>query len=197
MPFRTYDTFAPQYDGVMRPLERWFLARRRKSTFALLPTNAHILEIGAGTGVNFIHYPNEAKGVATEPSKEMLRIADTKQRPPGLALLQSCAEQLPFQAASFDAAFATLVFCSVKSPAQVFAELRRVVKPGGTILLLEHVRPSGLLGLFFDLINLVSVPLFDDHFNRQTARDAETAGLRIVNVEKSLLGIISLISCRV
>lgn len=197
MPFQTYDTFAPQYDGVMRPLERWFLTRLRTKTFGLLPDGARILEIGAGTGVNFVHYSDGAQGVATEPSREMLRIADTKPRPRGLKLLQSCAEQLPFKAASFDAAFATLVFCSVKSPAAVFAELRRVVKPGGTILLLEHVRPSGLLGVVFDLINLLSVPLFDDHFNRRTARDAEDSGLRVLNVEKSLLGIINLITCRV
>src|ERR1044072_5541409 len=101
MPFQTYDTFAPQYDGVMRRLERWFLARLRNATFGLLPADARILEIGAGTGVNFIYYPSDAQGVATEPSREMLRIADTKQRPKGLTLLQSCAEQLPFQAASF------------------------------------------------------------------------------------------------
>jgi ubiquinone/menaquinone biosynthesis C-methylase UbiE len=193
----TYDEVAPHYDRAMRPLDRWFLARLRSATLRYLPENARILEIGAGTGLNFIYYPDNSLGVATEPSREMLRIATEKKRPEGVSLLQSCAEDLPFQNGSFDAAFATLVFCSVKSPGKVFAELRRVVKPGGTVLLLEHVRPKNLLGPLFDLLNLCTVRLFDDHFNRRTSDDARAAGLNLISVEKSLLGIINLITCRV
>ncbi|MDQ3173890.1 MAG: class I SAM-dependent methyltransferase [Acidobacteriota bacterium] len=194
---KTYDQFAPQYDVVMRPLERWFLTRLRTQTFNLLPRNARVLELGAGTGRNFVFYPAETRGVASEPSREMLKIAKDRQRPAAVTLVQSRAEELPFQSAAFDAAFATLVFCSVSSPAKTFAELRRVVKSGGTILLLEHVRPGGLLGPVFDLINLVTMPLFEDHFNRRTADDARAAGLQVVGVEKSLLGAINLIACRV
>ena len=197
MPVRTYDDVAPHYDAAMRPLDRWFLSRLRSATLRNLPDNARILEIGAGTGLNFVYYPENALGVATEPSREMLSRAAQKQRPTGVKLLQSCAEALPFQAGLFDAAFASLVFCSVKSPAAVFQELRRVIRPGGTVLLLEHVRPSGLLGPVFDLLNVLTVPLFDDHFNRRTADDARAAGLNVLKVEKSLLGIINLITCRV
>jgi len=197
MAFRTYDTFAPQYDSVMSPLERWFLAKLRASTFQHLPQDAHILEIGAGTGLNFVYYPEKATGVATEPSKEMLRIATEKKRSHGLKLLQSCAENLPFKTGAFDAAFATLVFCSVQSPAKALAEMRRVVRPGGTIVLLDHVRPGGVLGPIFDLLNLITVPLFDDHFNRRTVDAARAAGLELISVEKHLLGIINLIACRV
>jgi hypothetical protein len=71
------------------------------------------------------------------------------------------------------------------------------VKPGGSVILLEHVRPSGLLGPVFDLLNLVTVPLFDDHFNRRTTTAAQLAGLSILRVEESMLGIINLIVCRV
>jgi ubiquinone/menaquinone biosynthesis C-methylase UbiE len=194
---KTYDQFAPQYDAVMRPLERWFLTRLRTQTFNLLPRNARILEVGAGTGRNLVFYPDETSGVASEPSIEMLKIAKDKKRPAAVTLVQSRAEELPFQNAVFDAAFATLVFCSVSSPAKAFAELRRVVRSGGTILLLEHVRPEGLLGPVFDLINLITVPLFDDHFNRRTADDARAAGLQVLSVEQSLRGAINLISCRV
>ena len=194
---KTYDQFAPQYDEVMRPLERWFLTRLRTQTFNLLPRDARVLELGAGTGRNFVFYPPDTIGVASEPSFEMLKIAKDRKRPAAVTLVQSRAEELPFQSAVFDAAFATLVFCSVSSPAKTFAELRRVVRSGGTILLLEHVRPGGLLGPIFDLINLATVPLFEDHFNRRTADDARAAGLEVVGVEKSLLGAINLISCRV
>ncbi len=194
---KTYDQFAPQYDAVMRPLERWFLTRLRTRTFNLLPRNARVLELGAGTGRNFVFYPAETNGVASEPSREMLKIAKDRKRPAAVTLVQSRAEELPFKSAVFDAAFATLVFCSVSSPAKTFAELRRVVRSGGTIVLLEHVRPGGLLGPIFDLINLATVPLFEDHFNRRTADDARAAGLQVVGVEKSLLGAINLIACRV
>ncbi|MCA1574488.1 MAG: class I SAM-dependent methyltransferase [Acidobacteria bacterium] len=194
---KTYDQFAPQYDAVMRPLERWFLTRLRTQTFNLLPRNARVLELGAGTGRNFVFYPAETNGVASEPSREMLKIAKDRKRPAAVTLVQSQAEELPFKSAVFDAAFATLVFCSVSSPAKTFAELRRVVRSGGTIVLLEHVRPGGLLGPIFDLINLATVPLFEDHFNRRTAADARAAGLKVVGVEKRLLGAINLIACRV
>lgn len=194
---RTYDEIAPRYDAAMRPLDRWFLARLRETTFQYLPVDGRILEIGAGTGLNFVYYPNNALAVASEPSREMLKIAQSKRRPERARLIQSCAEHLPFADNSFDAAFATLVFCSVARPEDAFAELRRVVKPNGTLMLLEHVRPNGLLGPIFDLLNWITVPLFDDHFNRRTADAAEAAGLKVVRVEKSLLGIINLIACRV
>lgn len=197
MPSRTYDSIAPHYDRAMRPLDRWFLARLRAATFRELPAGARVLELGAGTGANFVFYPTDTAGVATEPSSGMLRIASEKKRPERVLLVQSCAEQLPFADDSFDAAFATLVFCSLAEPAGAFAELRRVVKAGGAVVLLEHVRPSGLLGPVFDLLNLFTVPLFDDHFNRRTGQASEAAGLKVLKIEKSLLGIVNLIACRV
>jgi|ERR1043166_31972 ubiquinone/menaquinone biosynthesis C-methylase UbiE len=193
----SYDRIAPHYDRALRPLDRWFLGRLRATTLRYLPEGARVLELGAGTGLNFVFYPTNATGVASEPSSNMLRVAGTKERPEKVRLVQSCAEQLPFKTNSFDAAFATLVFCSVSKPAEAFNELRRVVKPGGTVLLLEHVRPGGLFGFVFDFLNLFTVPLFKDHFNRRTANDAEAAGLQTIKVEKSLLGIINLIACRV
>ena len=197
MPARTYDDITPHYDKAMRQLDRWFLARLRATTFRYLPEDARILEIGAGTGRNFVYYPTNTLAIASEPSREMLRIANEKTRTDNIRLVQSCAEQLPFADDSFDAAFATLVFCSLADPEKAFAELRRVVKSGGPVILLEHVRPNGLLGPVFDLLNLITVPLFDDHFNRRTAEEARANGLQLVKVERSLLGIINLICCRV
>jgi ubiquinone/menaquinone biosynthesis C-methylase UbiE len=191
----TYDRVAAHYDRAIGPLERRFLSRLRAETLAALPSSSRILEIGAGTGLNFPYYPQATVGVATELSREMLRQAQAKSRPANVHLAQNRAEQLPFADSSFDAACATLLFCSVASPAAVFAELRRVVKPGGTIALLEHVRPQGLLGWLFDLLNLLTVPLFDDHFNRRTADTARRAGLNIISVEPRAFGIINIIRC--
>jgi len=111
-----YDNVARNYDAAMRPLERWFLTELRQRAFANIPPNGRILELGAGTGVNFRFYPSTVAGAATEPSREMLNIASLKARPERLQLVQSSAEYLPFEKASFDAAVATLVMCSVESP---------------------------------------------------------------------------------
>lgn len=191
-----YDRVAGRYDRAIAPLEKRFLARLRAQALNLLPQDSLILEVGAGTGLNFPFYPRGARGVASELSCEMLKLARIKNHPAGIHLIQTSAERLPFQDESFDAAFATLVFCSIASPDDAFSELRRVVRPGGRIVLLEHVRPNGLLGYFFDALNLLTVALFDDHFNRRTAQAAERAGLQLLRVEPRAFGIINLIVCR-
>jgi ubiquinone/menaquinone biosynthesis C-methylase UbiE len=193
----TYDRLASHYDCAMRPLERFFLRALRARTLSALPESALILEIGAGTGGNFPFYPKGAHGVASELSMEMIRRAGGKTRPPKVHLVQTSAETLPFTDASFDAACATLLFCSLASPQKAFAELRRVVRPGGTVALLEHVRPRGLLGLLFDLLSVFTVWLFDDHFNRRTALEAERAGLRLIKIEKRAFGIVQIILLKV
>lgn len=193
-----YDRFAKHYERPMAPLERRFLAGLRAKVLAALPAEGRVLEVGAGTGLNFPFYPRGARGAASELSREMLNIARGKaERPAGVRLVQNCAERLPFADASFDAAFATLVFCSVASPREAFTELRRVVRPGGTVVLLEHVRPAGLLGRLFDALNLLTVPLLEDHFNRRTADEARRAGLRLEHVESHYRGVLQTIVCRV
>jgi ubiquinone/menaquinone biosynthesis C-methylase UbiE len=217
-PPHIYDAVAPHYDRAIRPLEHLLLRRLRAATLHALTADntsssgdingvgssvsdavvvGRLLEIGAGTGLNFAHYPCEAHGAATEPSREMLRRAREKPRPAAVRLVQTSAEALPFADDSFDAAFATLVFCSVASPPEAFAELRRVVRAGGRIVLLEHVRPANPLGFVFDALSFFTVRLFADHFNRRTAEDARRAGLRLLRVEPHALGIIQLIVCEV
>lgn len=196
MPLVTYNELAPKYEAISR-FEQRFFPTLRVEALSLIPANARILELGAGTGLNFIHYPAGASGVATEPNPQMIKLAREKPRPSQVSLVQNCAEQLPFAADSFDAAFATLVFCSVASPQVAFAELRRVVRRGGKIVLLDHVRPSGLLGPVFDLFNLFTVPLFNDHMNRRTTELAKSAGLEVVDVKRKAWGIVNLVTCKV
>jgi ubiquinone/menaquinone biosynthesis C-methylase UbiE len=195
---RVYDRVAPLYDRWMRPVERAGLARLRAAALALMPEGGRLLEVGAGTGGNFPFYPKGARAACAEPSREMLLRAQVKpERPAGAALFQAVAEALPFADDTFDAAFATLVFCSVASPEGAFAELRRVVRRGGRVALVEHVRPRGAFGYAFDALSLLTVPLMGDHFNRRTADLARRAGLEVSRVENHLLGVVQLIVCRV
>lgn len=194
----TYDRLAARYDRLIRPLERMGLARLRAAALGEVPEDARLLEVGAGTGANFRYYPRTSRGVASEPSGEMLKRACGKRAsaPVEISLVQARAEQLPFNDGAFDAALATLVFCSVASPPRAFAELRRVVRAGGVVVLLEHVRPDGPLGYVFDALSRLTVAVFADHFNRRTAEEARRAGLRVTRVEKHLLGVVQLIVCR-
>jgi ubiquinone/menaquinone biosynthesis C-methylase UbiE len=194
MPF-SYDKIAPRYENSIQPLERWFLRDLRKEAIAALPPGGRILELGAGTGLNFPFYDAGVNGVALEPSRGMLHFAIHKPKPAALTLVQGCGERLPFATNTFDALLATLVLCSVESPEEVFAEMRRVVRTGGTVSLLEHVRPQNALGPVFDLMSLITVPLFGDHMNRQTSKSAERSGLKITKVRRVGLGILNVITC--
>ena len=190
-----YDKFAKSYDKAFAPFERRFLSGWRRETLSHLPKNARILEIGAGTGANFPFYPTSHHAVASEISIKMLEIAREKTN--DIQLVQANAEVLPFGENCFDAAFATLVFCSIPNPEKAFRDLRRIVKANGVFVLLEHVRPRGLHRFFFDFLNLFSVALIEDHFNRQTAQIAAVSGLEILEVKEKAFGIFNLIVCKV
>ncbi len=190
-----YDKFAENYDNLLAPFEKRFLAKWREETLAFLPESANLLEIGAGTGLNFRFYPSCKHSVASEFSCKMLMVAKEKPRRENISLIQTDAEILPFAENTFDAAFATLVFCSIPNPEKAFAELKRVIRKNGKIILLEHVRPKGLPGYFFDFLNIFTVSLIEDHFNRETAKIAEKLGLKILEVRKKAFGIVNLIVC--
>ena len=188
-----YDKVADYYDKAFAPFEKRFLEKWRGEALSFLPDNSRILEIGAGTGANFKFYPNAKCAVASEVSIKMLKLA--KRKTDVIHLVQADAENLPFPANHFDAAFATLVFCSIPKPETAFAELKRVVKNQGKIVLLEHIRPNGMLGYGFDFLNIFTTLLIEDHFNRETAKQAENAGLKILEVKEKAFGAVNLIIC--
>lgn len=192
-----YDRWAAHYDRVMRPLERRLVARLRAAAAREIAPGARLLEVGAGTGANFSYYPEDVTAAATELSIEMLRRARMRPPPARVTLVQSPAERLPFADAEFDAALCTLVLCSVESINDALSEMRRVVRAGGRVVLVEHVRPQGLLGRVFDAVSLLTVPFLKDHFNRRTAEEAARAGLKVLRVEAHALGIVQLIVCEV
>ena len=145
MPLSTYDDIASHYDEAMSRMERWFFPGLREEALSRLPNQARILEIGAGTGLNFVLYPLTVRGIATEPNAEMLKLARAKQTEQ-ITLIRNSAEQLPFTSGSFDAALATLVFCSVSSPVTAFQERVRIVPGPVARIVGEYVTPNEVHG---------------------------------------------------
>jgi ubiquinone/menaquinone biosynthesis C-methylase UbiE len=112
----------------------------------LAGVHGRVVEIGAGNGMNFAHYPSTVEEVvAVEPEPYLRRKAEAAARDAGVrvTVLDGRADPLPFADASFDVAVASLVLCSVPDPAGALSELRRVLKPGGELRFMEHVRANG------------------------------------------------------
>jgi ubiquinone/menaquinone biosynthesis C-methylase UbiE len=133
--------FAAAYDRLMAGTEEAGLADMRDDL--LSRAHGEVLEIGAGTGVNLEHYgTGPQRLVLTEPEEPMVRRlrrhAETKGSK--AEVVQAPAEALPFADDSFDTAVATLALCTVDDPHRAIGELRRVLRPGGELLFLEHVR---------------------------------------------------------
>ena len=133
--------FATLYDAVFLWAERKGLRAMRKELLSHCTGN--VLEIGAGTDLNIGHYDaGLARLVLTEPEPYMaakLRAAVGRARAPA-EVVEAPAESLPFPDATFDTVVSTLVLCTVRSPDVVISEVRRVLKPGGRFLFIEHVR---------------------------------------------------------
>ena len=134
------------YDRFMAASEAACLTQWRQAL--LLELAGEVLEVGAGTGVNLPHYPpGVTRLVLSEPDVTMARQLELRLQKaprPGVEIANADAETLPFADASFDAVVATLLLCSVASPERALAEMRRVLRPGGAFVFLEHVgAPEG------------------------------------------------------
>ena len=128
------------YDFFGRRLEKEFGDRRQA---VLAHARGRVLEIGAVTGFNLAHYPPEVEEIViTEPAPGMLRRAEQKAATldSPVRSVKAPAEQLPFDDGTFDTVVSTLVLCSVDDQDRALAEVRRVLKRGGRLLFIEHVR---------------------------------------------------------
>jgi len=180
------------YDALTAPLELVLLRRWRRRAAGAIPPGARLLEIGAGTGLNARFYPPLTYCTMTDASIEMLEVGS--RRVPHIIRVVADVQQLPFRAATFDAALATLVFCEVMDPAAGLAEVRRVLRHGGTAVFLEHVRPDNrLAGAVFDLLNRITARC-GEHVNRRTTNAIAAAGFHIDRVHCGLGSVLRLVA---
>jgi ubiquinone/menaquinone biosynthesis C-methylase UbiE len=135
-----YDRVAPFYDAMEWFMEQRRFAKWREELWARVEGEC-ILEVGVGTGKNFPYYPSGRDITALDISPNMLERAVRRARDLGVdvELVEGDAQALPFEDNSFDSVVTTFVFCSVPDPVQGLRELRRVLKPGGQLIMLEHV----------------------------------------------------------
>lgn len=121
---------------------------RRRRRALLADARGRVVEIGAGTGLNVAQYPEDITDlVLTEPDESMRRKLSGRLRRSGRGarIVDAPAEQLPFEDASVDTVVSTLVLCTVGDPERTLGEIARVLRPGGQLLFIEHVRASSRL----------------------------------------------------
>lgn len=182
--------FAALYDPLTWWGERRLFGQMR--SHLLTGLTGRVLEIGVGTGASLPYYPASVEVVGTDPDRFMLRRAVRRagRVGPSVALVRCAAEALPFRDSSFDAAVSALTLCTVHDPDGALAEVRRVVRPGGTLRLLEHVRAEGWRGRAQDAIAPAWRPLAAGcHPNRRTGDALRRAGFGVVDLALHDLGV--------
>src|SRR3954465_2259957 len=174
--------FAAGYDTVMKgPEQATFRAHRE----ALLgQTSGRVLEIGGGTGANLDFYPAAVTElVITEPEEPMARRLERKLASHSLParIVHAPAEALPVEDGSFDYVVSTLVLCTVSDPAKALSEIRRVLKPDGRLVFLEHVRSEEpKLARWQDRLQPLQYRLGHGcHCNRATLDNVKAAGFTV------------------
>ena len=180
-----YDRISVIYDLMEAPVELFLFRKWRRAVLSDL--HGSVLEVGTGTGKNLEYYPKDCKVTAIDISPKMLEHA--KKRMAGMdniSLQVMDAELLAFADNSFDYVITTFVLCSIPNPVAALREMRRVCKPDGLVINLEHMRSSNRMLTFLEnVLNPISVFFMGVNLNRKTVENIKKAGLSVVE-EKHL-----------
>ncbi|MFI7549297.1 class I SAM-dependent methyltransferase [Micromonospora sediminimaris] len=186
---RVWDRSAPRYDKQIAFFERVQFAGGREWLGAR--ARGRVLEVAIGTGRNLPYYPVDTTVTGVELSRAMLDIARRRAADLGrtVDLREGDAEELPFAAASFDTVVCALSLCSIPRPARAIDEMKRVLVPGGRLLLLDHIGstwPPIYAAQW--LLERLTIRSAGEHLTRRQLPLVRTAGFTVVEAERSKAG---------
>ena len=194
---RHYDDTAPRYNRQIKLFERVLFGDGR--SWVCSQARGDVLEIAVGTGRNLRHYPDGVRLTGIELSRGMLELArrEAAEVRPDADLRVGDAQALEFDDESFETVTCTLSLCTIPDDRRAVAEMWRVLRPGGRLLMLEHVR-SPLLAVRAG--QRVLEPLFlrleHDHLTREPLDHVRAAGFAVERLERSKLGIVERVAAR-
>jgi ubiquinone/menaquinone biosynthesis C-methylase UbiE len=188
---RHWDRMAPRYDRWIGVWERSFFADTRGWIGSR--AGGRVLEVAVGTGLNLAHYPPEAEVTGIDFSPPMLAIARKRAAELGrhAELHTGSAEFLAFPDASFDTVVCTFSLCAIPDDRRAVAEMVRVLRPGGRLLLADHiVADNPLVRAAQRVIECYSVPRHGEHFRRRPFELVLAAGLRVPERDRFAYGVV-------
>ena len=186
---RVWDRSAPNYDKQIAFFEKtWFTGGREWLTSR---ARGQVLEVAVGTGRNLPHYAADVTITAVELSPAMLAIA--RQRAADLGrdadLREGDAEHLPFDDASFDTVVCAFSLCTIPSPVAALGEMRRVLRPGGHLLLVDHIGSSWPPVFAVQwLVERLTISAAGEHFTRRQLPLVKAAGFQVAESERLKAG---------
>lgn len=195
---RRYNRIAPIYDLMESLLERSRYSKWRELLWSKVD-GTKILEVGVGTGKNFPYYPSGAEITAVDFSDKMLKraIDRASQQKVKVHLQQMDVQNLNFEDNTFDTIVASFVFCSVPNPVRGLMEVKRVCKPEGRVVLLEHVLSANrIMAWLMNLVNPLVVRVIGANINRRTVDNVIKSNLAVEQVSDLGAGIFKLIEAR-
>ncbi len=194
---RIWEKLAPKYDKVIKVPERWLFAGGRD--WVCSQATGNVLEIAVGTGRNFEHYPANVRLTGIDLSESMLAIAKRTAKSLGRQadLRVGDAQALEFPPESFDTIVCTLSLCSVPDDRKAVSEAKRVLRPGGRFLLLEHVAsPRRAVRAVQRMLDLITVRLEGDHLVREPLAHLRQEGFEVERLERLKWGIVERVAAR-
>ena len=194
---KIFDKQAPKYDRSMARFERFLFAGTRE--WACSRAQGDVLEIAAGTARNLDHYPADLKLTAVELSPEMAELGRQKAAQLGreIDMRVGDAESLDFADESFDTVVCTYGLCTIPDDRAAVREAKRVLRPGGRILLAEHVRsPNRLVRTIQRLIDPLAHRFGGDHLLREPLEPLAEEGFEVEEVKRSKAGYVELVSAK-
>jgi ubiquinone/menaquinone biosynthesis C-methylase UbiE len=183
---RSWAKQAPRYDKQIGFFERRVFGRSHRP-WACSRASGDVLEVAIGTALNLPHYSQEVRLVGLDLSAEMLDRAKDRARELGreVELREGDAHDLPFPDSSFDAVVCTYSLCNIPDPELAVSEMRRVIRPAGKLILVDHIRSASRPVYWLQkAFEFITARLEGEHMTRRPAEYVEAAGFDIVERER-------------